>query len=53
MSWSVFQINLINLHLHTYEGPYTVVCKNQSNGYILRDETDVLMTRAYTIMNSS
>jgi hypothetical protein len=31
-----------------YEGPYTVVRKNQGNAYILRDETGVLMPRAYT-----
>ncbi|KAG1487530.1 hypothetical protein G6F54_012596 [Rhizopus delemar] len=31
-----------------YEGPYTVVRKNQDNAYILRDETGVLMPRAYT-----
>jgi hypothetical protein len=31
-----------------YEGPYTVVCKNKENSYILRDETAVLMSRVYT-----
>ncbi|EIE83945.1 hypothetical protein RO3G_08655 [Rhizopus delemar RA 99-880] len=31
-----------------YEGPYTVVRKNKGNAYILRDETGVLMPRAYT-----
>ncbi|KAG1440765.1 hypothetical protein G6F56_011782 [Rhizopus delemar] len=31
-----------------YEGPYTVVRKNTGNAYILRDETGVLMPRAYT-----
>ncbi|EIE92672.1 hypothetical protein RO3G_17383 [Rhizopus delemar RA 99-880] len=31
-----------------YEGPFTVVRKNQGNAYILRDETGVLMPRSYT-----
>lgn len=31
-----------------YEGPYTVVRKNQGNAYVLRDETGVIMPRNYT-----
>jgi ribosomal protein L21E len=31
-----------------YEGPYTIVRKNQGNAYILRDHTGVLMPRNYT-----
>ncbi|KAG0891480.1 hypothetical protein G6F33_013983 [Rhizopus arrhizus] len=31
-----------------YEGPFTVLRKNQGNAYILRDETGVLMPRSYT-----
>jgi len=31
-----------------YEGPYTVVRKNQGNSYVLRDHTGAMMPRNYT-----